>query len=122
MSDSTYEEAKRCPKCSQPGEVGPIYPAPEQARLPKGTTIHVVYCRNKLCTWFDTAWNVQVNPDGSVPPPKNHRGEPKLYAGVKDHDTLADRIVRGMQEQLRLEQEANDNGHRGYEIKNPFSR
>ena len=121
MSDTTYEEAKRCPKCGQPGEVGPIYAAPAPARLPRGTMIHVIYCRNTLCTWLDTAWNVQVNPDGSVPPPKNHRGEPKLYAGVKNHDTLADQIVRGMQEQLRRETERGPGGQ-AYEIKTPYSR
>ena len=60
---TTFEEAKLCPKCSMPGEDVATTPAEKDPRK----TIHTIYCRNDQCTWFNTPWLVQVNPDGSVP-------------------------------------------------------
>jgi hypothetical protein len=86
----TFEEAKRCPKCNQPGEDRATRPAPG---LVRGTTLHVIYCVTKLCPWFETSWFVQVNPDGSVPAPKNHSGEPKIYSGFEGHDEYAEKLL-----------------------------
>lgn len=62
------------------------------ANLPRGTMIHLIYCETELCPWYNTCWQVQVNPDGSIPYPKDHRGEPKLYANIEGHDQLAAQI------------------------------
>jgi hypothetical protein len=113
MALSTFEEAKLCPKCNQPGEDMQTIPAPAQARLPRGTTIHLIYCRTELCRWFDTCWQVQVNPDGSVPAPKDHTGEPKLYANIEGHDEIAQQIRDALALQVIAETKP------GSEIRNP---
>jgi len=99
---STYEEATRCPKCKVPGQVTSKTPARGDAR--PGTTVHMVYCRNDQCQWFDTNWVVQVNPDGSVPPPQNHGAHNKNYpmsrAVVPDEDQ---RVVDSIRKQLEAE-------------------
>ncbi|MCA9340704.1 MAG: hypothetical protein KDA17_07340 [Candidatus Saccharibacteria bacterium] len=66
MSETTYEEACRCPKCKHPGEGRIKRPAPREAGLKHGTMIHQVYCVHELCPWYNTAWMIQVNADGSV--------------------------------------------------------
>ena len=72
---ASYEDATRCPQCGQPGNV-------RKKLKPQagGTTLHVVYCENERCEWFDTAWNVSVRPDGTVPDPQDFKGKPKTYA------------------------------------------
>jgi hypothetical protein len=35
--------------------------------------LHVFVCRNARCKWCDTTFFVQVNPDGTIPPPATHR-------------------------------------------------
>lgn len=67
MPDSTFEEARRCPKCEQPGAV-----VAEKVG-PHGSKIHTIMCMNSRCTWNNTTYIVQVNPDGTVPPPSTDR-------------------------------------------------
>lgn len=105
---STYEEATRCPKCSLPGEVKIKRPAPADAHLPRGTEIHTVYCKTTLCPWYNTCWIVQVNPDGSVPPPKNHTREPKVYSGIEGHDELAAQLIAGIKAERERSQLPRD--------------
>ena len=93
MANEGYQEATRCPECKEPGNVRVKRPAPPQAGLPRGTTVHVVYCENKRCEWFNTSWLVQVNPDGSIPVPRDHTGEPKLYQGFEEHAAMAQRVI-----------------------------
>lgn len=100
MTDTSYEEACRCPKCGKPGEVTDKSPA---KNLKRGTALHTVYCRTELCRWFNTCWYVQVNPDGSVPEAKNHTGEPKLYQGFENHDQMARDIMRALEAQSDAE-------------------
>lgn len=57
----TYEEAKRCPKCKEPGEVTASKPAGLQG------TLETVSCMNERCKWFETGWVIQVMPDGTIP-------------------------------------------------------
>ena len=61
--ETTFEEARRCPKCSSPGEEQKN----EIRSGPNGSKIHVMRCMNERCSWFDTDWIVQVNSDGMVP-------------------------------------------------------
>lgn len=116
MTLPTFEEARLCPRCNQPGEDRTTIPAPAAANLKRGTTIHMIYCTTKLCPWYDTCWNVQVNPDGSIPAPRNHKGEPKLYANIEGHDDLAAKIQEALMLQRKME---TDPGRR--EIRNPRS-
>lgn len=78
MADTTYEEAKRCPKCEQPGEKTKEEPA---RRVP-GARLHTIYCRNPKCKWYDTPYIIQVNADGTIPPPNAHRD--RLFPGLPE--------------------------------------
>jgi hypothetical protein len=71
MSDTTYEDAKRCPKCNEPGLKTSEKSAGRNAA--HGTRVHTFECRNNRCKWFNEFWVVQVNPDGTVPPPNTNR-------------------------------------------------
>lgn len=64
---TTYEEAKRCPRCEEPGQVI------GQTHGPRGSQIHQIQCRNSRCKWFNTAYVVQVNADGTIPDPVENR-------------------------------------------------
>jgi hypothetical protein len=100
----TYQEATRCPKCDKPGNVRIRVPAPRAAKLPPGTQIHTAYCENPLCKWYDQVCRlVQVNPDGSVPAPRDHRHEPKLYTGLPDDEALSNQILAGLARQAEAE-------------------
>jgi hypothetical protein len=120
QGQTTYEEATRCPKCEQPGNVRlkePAgRPAPGTTPLPKGTQLHTVYCENTFCKWYNSCWIVQVNPDGTVPAAKNHTGEPKIYQGQENADQVARDILRALEIQNQRSTEP------GAEIRNPFGR
>lgn len=70
---TTVEEAGRCPKCTFPGEHRNSRPGKH------GSTVRSYYCANNRCSWYDTAWIVQVNADGSIP---------ERATGSKDFPTL----------------------------------
>lgn len=100
MSETTFEEAKRCPKCKEPGEdriQRPVH------GLPRGTMAHTIYCVKEGCEWYNTCWIIQVNPDGSIPQPKNHRGEAKMYVGFENHDQQARDIKAAIEADLELQ-------------------
>jgi hypothetical protein len=62
MAETTFEEAKRCPKCQVPGmEVR------EQKLAENKGKVHFIECINPVCKWFQTSWMVQVRPDGTIP-------------------------------------------------------
>lgn len=107
---TSYEDATRCPKCQEPGNVRQKRPAPKGANLPRGTSIHTVYCVNERCKWFETPWLVQINADGTVPEPKDHRGAQKTYAGVEGHDAEAQRIINALTMQRELETKRGGHG------------
>lgn len=109
----TYEEACCCPKCGQHGDVRIKTPAPRSAGLKPGTQLHTVYCVNEGCKWYETCWYIQVNPDGTIPPPKNHRGENKIYANFENHDQLARDLVRALEAQELAQRKT------GTELRNP---
>jgi hypothetical protein len=89
MSATTFEEAKCCPKCKEPGEDRKTESVPNKP----GVTLHWIYCATARCKWFDTPWAVQVNKDGSIPPETNHTGKPKIYQGFEGHDQMANQIL-----------------------------
>jgi len=89
MTDSTYEEAKRCPRCKEPGvDIGSV-------RGPHGSRIHAIQCRTPRCKWFQTNYSVQVNSDGTIPEPSLDRPKnfPKLpERSAEDVDRMLDRL------------------------------
>lgn len=105
-AESSYEAASRCPKCNNPGEVRSKKPAPNSIR---GTMLLHIYCTSVLCPWYNTAWMVQVNPDGTVPEPKNHTGANKMYVTDKKADEMAAQIRAAIDHQLSVE--TSQGGH-----------
>lgn len=90
MSDSTYEEAKRCPICKESGEKTGDSSAGVRAR--PGTRIHSFTCRNARCRWHDGApWVVQINPDGTVPAPNTHRS--KAFPSLPTRDDATQEAI-----------------------------
>jgi len=63
MSDSTLEEARRCPACNEPGLANGTRPAPERWQ----GTLHLFKCVNQRCLKVDRTWIVQIRPDGTIP-------------------------------------------------------
>jgi hypothetical protein len=59
---TTWDEARRCPKCKTPGKVT------SNRRLSGGSTLNMLDCVNTRCQWFEKpGWGVEVRADGSVP-------------------------------------------------------
>lgn len=69
MAEPTYEEAKRCPRCEQPGAENGSRPAPERHM----GRLQIFKCLNERCARFEGIWIVQIRPDGSIPEPTINR-------------------------------------------------
>lgn len=77
MANASYEDAKRCPRCSSVGNEVSKVKAPGDAGRLRGAKIHTLECPSELCPARDMKknegrgegfrWLVQVNRDGSVP-------------------------------------------------------
>jgi hypothetical protein len=116
MADSvqtTFEEASRCPNCKQPGKDTKSIPVPfGTPGVTKGAKIHTIECQN--CDFG--VWLVQVDPDGSVPPPQDHTKKKKLYLGFEGHDQAAMQLAKQVREGIAREsQHSTDDG--GFEIR-----
>lgn len=79
MTDTTYDEARRCYKCEVPAALV----KEEYIRklgIPRGTKLHTFMCFNERCKLFNEVCRVvQVNPDGSIPDPRPHvKNFPKM--------------------------------------------
>jgi len=104
---TTYEEATRCPKCEKPGSVR------KKTTVRKGRRTveqHLVYCETELCPWFNTAWIIQVNEDGSIPEAYSQVG-PKQYPKLSPESET--RVQEAMEAQLAAETRP------GGEVRNP---
>jgi hypothetical protein len=104
MTETTFEEAKRCPKCDKPGEdrhqnviLGKTF------KGGKAPVVHQIFCTTELCPWFGTPWLVQVNGDGSIPPPQDHTRSPKEYAGDFGTPEEAKAIIDALRRQAVAE-------------------
>jgi hypothetical protein len=71
MSDITYEQASRCPRCDQPGEETVTRPGSRKS------TIYILTCRNSACRWYNTRWVVQRLEDGTIPVRASGAEEPR---------------------------------------------
>jgi hypothetical protein len=112
MASTTLEEAKKCARCSLPGEQVSESPAPTSAGLRPGTLVIMVYCRNEECRWYNTGWPIQVNPDGSVPV-IDHSQTEKNYQNLIP-DEAQQRFIDSVQRQLDAETQPG-----GAEVRNP---
>ncbi len=56
----TFDQAKRCPKCDNPGEQDVVRNGPDYK-------LYTFICRNEACAWFGTGWVVQRMDDGTIP-------------------------------------------------------
>jgi hypothetical protein len=66
--DTTYEEARRCSRCGDPGRL-----VRKDRMQDRSGKLHVLTCDNKRCRRYQTNWLIQVNPDGTIPPPITDR-------------------------------------------------
>lgn len=63
INDTVFEEAKRCPKCGEPGK-------PHSQLPPKNGNgmCHFFICENEACRNYDRPpWMVQVTRSGAIP-------------------------------------------------------
>lgn len=77
MTDTTYDEARRCPRCD---ELGQIVKTSQRDRA--GNTLNTVLCANARCRWYNTTYLIEVRADGTVVQP---------HARVKSFPKLPDR-------------------------------
>lgn len=74
MANGIWEEAKACPKCGLTGEQSRSTTAIRpQAGVTRGARLVKFTCKNRRCKWYDTSWEVQINPDGTIPDPNAPR-------------------------------------------------
>lgn len=93
--EPTFEEAKRCPRCQNPGQ------QTNSRRQPDGSTLHTFTCRNSRCRWYDTTYVVQVNSDGTVPPPNTHRQKTFPALPERSQEAVDEANLRMLDAQLR---------------------
>lgn len=88
MTSVSYDEASRCPKCGNSGELKQQRPGPDRSE------IHILTCQNKVCRWYQTDWVVQRLEDGTVPVRETtEKTFPKMHLppGVKSYlDSIKD--------------------------------
>jgi hypothetical protein len=107
-TETSWEEATRCPKCGHPGKDEGWKPGKR-----RGVKVHSIRCEStELCPWYNTTWLVQVNEDGTIPAPYSQLG-PKQYQAISDESMsrLNDAIDR------QLKAETSGEG----EVRNPHS-
>ena len=114
MADTTIDEASRCPRCKIPGEQVSDTPV-KGSTLAPGTRVLLLYCRNDACRWYNTAWPVQVRPDGTVPIVEHNKND-KTYPGMMS-DAESARIANAVSRQYQAETQPG-----GAEVINPNSR
>lgn len=88
MAETTLEEARRCPKCDQPGTFSHELAVPRGPDITRGAKLHHYKCENERCRWNGQICRiVQVNPDGTIPPAtqrtvKHFPNRPDLTAAI----------------------------------------
>lgn len=94
--ETTLEEASRCPRCKEPGRFNGEK-ALDRADS-AGAKIKLFVCDNSRCKWHTTSWTVQVNANGTIPPPLLKRD--KQFRKLPDD---GGRTLRGLENQLSAE-------------------
>lgn len=62
MKSTTFDIAKKCPRCGNYGAI-----VGERPRGGDGSKLYTLLCETVLCTWYNTTWVVEVNAEGKVP-------------------------------------------------------
>lgn len=111
MSDTqtTFEEAQRCPKCELPGE--DTGTTPVRSQRGQQVQVHTIYCRNAECKWYNTSWIVQVNPDGTIPVAYSQLGNKKYPQLSPETQTRVEEAIKA--------QVAAETSPGGAEVRNP---
>ena len=105
---TTFEDAKRCPKCDRPGkDLGG-----KPAKRP-GVKVHTIMCETELCKWYQTTWLVQVNEDGTIP-------EAYSQVGKKQFPKVSPEMESRINDSLKAQLEVEKSGQG--EVQNPYSR
>lgn len=71
MTDTTLDQARRCPTCEELGRSAGTRPADSKNR--RAGILHIFRCENERCKKFGRDWVVQVRPDGTIPEPTTNR-------------------------------------------------
>jgi len=95
-----YEDAKRCPKCDQPGELKGT------SVIERGARVETYHCMNEDCSWFNTGWAVQINRDGSIP--EHNTSDPKQFALPDWAKNAADREINQTAHLFGLDRDPED--------------
>lgn len=108
---TTFEEAKKCPICGQPGEVRRVDKKSRPQAQGGPYELHHVYCVTELCRWKDTPWWVQVNADGSIPEAYSSANQDRIFP--KASPETETRVREALEAQLAAETKP------GAEVRNP---
>lgn len=90
--DTTFDAARRCPKCAELGFLKDSKP------IARGNKLHTVICLNERCRWFNTAYVVETNEKGEVAPPRTRMS--KAYPVIPD---LTERVQAQLDHQMAQE-------------------
>lgn len=71
MTDTTFDQARRCPECNELGRAHGTRPADPSNR--RAGQLHIFTCGNDRCKKYDRDWIIQVRADGTIPEPTKHR-------------------------------------------------
>lgn len=71
MSDTTFDEARRCPECQELGVAAGT--SPVDAKNYRAGRLHIFNCANQRCKKYDRQWVIQVRADGTIPEPTLNR-------------------------------------------------
>jgi hypothetical protein len=113
MAQTTFEQAKLCQRCGQPGmDVGT-----SPSKKP-GVKVHSIRCDNERCVWYNTVWLVQVNQDGSVPVADHH--QERQFPTNNRAAAMASDIDKALSNQLAQEIVRGPDGE-ALEVRNPRS-
>lgn len=99
MPDTQHEEARRCPKCKEPGALQSKMQQPRPTR--RGMcTIETYVCDNNRCKNYEDTWIVQLNDDGTIPTrpkgPKEFPNSKRMIDMGKDYlEYLEEETKRG---------------------------
>jgi hypothetical protein len=102
VSDTTLEEAKRCPRCKEPGAEVSNYPTGDGR-------VRVFQCDNDRCPRVRDRWLVQVRADGTIPDRSKDKGGMDKEFPVMSDSWLAtgQRLVEdAVGEDLRSQEDA----------------
>lgn len=85
MTDTTFDELRRCPKCEELGAPAGV------DTMRDGSALHKFQCKNPNCRWFDGApWLRQRRRDGSWVEEQRHS---KQFPAIPDRTEEIQRMV-----------------------------